>query len=211
MSAKPSHFHLISQLITVILVAASFYGVSRFARGTDSFMAGMVIYWTILLLQIYLAEGKSTMKSVKSMLTGKSTSLRISSMCYLPSALVFITVFRPHLSNIHFPLLLTTTGIGLLNGLLEEIYWRGQIYRMKRRSIIISSTMLFAANHASFLFFSIDYQGGALNLIGGPLIMGTIWMFAAVKTESVKHGVFAHQIVNALAFYTMFATSGTHL
>jgi membrane protease YdiL (CAAX protease family) len=70
------------------------------------------------------------------------------------------------------------------------------------------SLILFALFHFSFLVLNFEYQGGVANLVGGALIMGILWYFIAIKTGTIKYGIFAHQLVNAMAFSSLFVLNG---
>ncbi len=67
-----------------------------------------------------------------------------------------------------------------------------------------SSIILFGLFHFSFLMLGLGYQGGATNLVGGALIMGAHWYLVAAKSGTIRYGIFAHQIVNSLAFASLF-------
>ena len=62
--------------------------------------------------------------------------------------------------------------------------------------------------HFAFLRLGLDYQGGALALVGGAAVMGALWTVVAVKTESVRPSIVAHQLVNTLAFSSLFTNNG---
>ncbi|OHD14953.1 MAG: hypothetical protein A2086_11095 [Spirochaetes bacterium GWD1_27_9] len=174
----------------------------------DSLILSLLSYWFyIIIVSLIFAIKDNTLSEKLKSIFGKSNSLLISLICFIPVIGVLIVAFLPIIPNIRLSLLIVGILLGLMNGILEEIFWRGFILaKFKENFIIISiiSVILFSANHSAFLFLKFNYQGGATNLIGGPLIMGALWLFVAKKTSTIKYGIYAHQLVNILAFTSMF-------
>ena len=207
MKPTTSRSYIVNQIATVLLVALSFFLISRVTGKMLSFLVGMLVYWAILIVQLLILDKDISLKAKLLDTLVKSHKLWLSLLCFIPSALVFFVAFLPLMASVNCWLLLLTGFIGLVNGFLEEAYWRGRIYKTPGIWFAIVSTLLFAGNHASFLFFDLTYQGGAPNLIGGPLIMGALWLAVAQKTGTIKYGIVAHQIVNALAFYSLLVAN----
>lgn len=200
--------NIVRQIVTVIVVALACYIISQLTDKVGSFIFGMICYWLILIAQLFIINKTKGLKEWLTEIFSKSKNIWLSLVCFVPSVLVLIVAFIPLIISFDISILLTTLLIGLVNGFLEECYWRGSIYKESGLILAVISTILFAANHGAFLFFDISYQGGAPNLIGGPFIMGAIWIFAAKKTMTIKYGILAHQIVNTLAFYSLFIANG---
>jgi hypothetical protein len=199
---------VLQQLTTVILAAISFFFIAQVTTGLNSFRAAMAAYWVILVIQIAWAnKGRNCMSLLLQEILNRSNAPRLSLLCFVPSALVFFVAFVPLIAKLKPTVLMTVILIGLVNGLLEEIYWRGSVYKRKDVGLTLSSLALFALNHGAFLFFNLNYEGGAANLIGAPLIMGSAWMALAKKAGTIKFGILAHQLVNIFAFYALFVSN----
>mgnify|MGYP000986881018 CR=1 FL=1 len=204
---KSSKRTLISQTVLIVINTLIFFVLSSFLHGLLSFIVPFCIYWLLLLLSIYLLKNKqSIIPSFRELLQKNRNALSII-IGYIPAILVIAVTIIPLKNEINIRLLTIAILIGLINGFIEEIFWRGSVYKNQNKLLSILSTALFAINHVGFLFLNIMYQGGAVNLIGGPLIMGFIWVYAAKKSSSLTHVIIAHQIVNTFAFYSTFCNN----
>jgi membrane protease YdiL (CAAX protease family) len=106
-----------------------------------------------------------------------------------------------------------TTGLiilvlSIINGTIEEIYWRGlylRKYKEKPYIILIVSTLLFALMHLSFLAIEgMTYKGGVFALVGGALVMGLLWSYISLKLNTIRYCIAGHIFVNIFAFTGLF-------
>jgi len=201
---KSSINTLFFQIMLVAINTFIFLLLSFSLQGLMSFIAPFCIYWLLLIISFFYLKSNQKIISSFQELFKKSQNALASITGYIPAILVLAVTIIPLTNELNFRLLTIAIVIGLINGFLEEVFWRGSIYNIKNKSVLILSTVLFALNHCGFLFLNIKYQGGAANLIGGPLLMGFIWLYAAKKNRSLTHVIIAHQIVNIFAFYSTF-------
>jgi len=196
------------QFVTVIFAASIFYFTGKIDNRLCSYAVSMLLYWALLSAQILLLKGRGVSFS-RSLLpmTAKGSGAMFSLAAFIPAILVFIAAFLPVIGRFDPPLFALALAIGFFNGIIEEIYWRGTAYRFAGLPAVIAGTLLFSVNHSAFLFLDFNYQGGAVNLIGGPLIMGTIWIAVARKTGTIRYCIIAHQLVNLFAFYSLFVSN----
>lgn len=101
-------------------------------------------------------------------------------------------------------LFLTVLIYAILNGSIEELFWRGtfhNIYGSDRVRSYLLPTILFTCWHFSLLFANgMSYHGGALALVGGAGVMGLIWGLTMYKTRNIKLVIVAHVMSNFFAF-----------
>jgi hypothetical protein len=99
-------------------------------------------------------------------------------------------------------------SISIVNGTIEEIYWRGlylRVFKENHYFILIVSPLLFALMHGSFLAIKgMAYHGGVSALVGGALFMGLLWSFVSFKLNSIRYCIVGHVLVNVFAFTGLF-------
>jgi len=199
---------LLLKFFTVIVTAVLFYFTGRIANRLCSYTLSMTLYWVILSMQIPLLMGRgfSLRQNLLSMTANRGGRL-LTVAAFSPALPVFIAAFLPLIGGFNLPMFALALAIAFFNGIIEEIYWRGTAYRFSTLAPVIAGTMLFSLNHGAFLFLDFKYQGGALSLVGGPLIMGTIWAAVARRAGTIRYCIFAHQLVNLFAFYSLFVSN----
>ena len=180
----------------------------------DSFVFAMMAYWTFLVVAtiISIRVDREIGKNLFELL-GPTKSFLFSALAFIPALGVFFVAALPILGSLKLVIMIAGILIGSLNGILEEIFWRGlaiaNLKEFKNHLFVASiSLVLFAVFHFSFLMLSLNYQGGAINLVASALLMGALWYFVGLKTGTIKYGIFAHQLVNAFAFSSLFVLNG---
>ena len=136
----------------------------------------------------------------------------ISLAAFIPVLGVFFVSFLPNASKLTFStgaLLIFTV---LLNGAIEELYWRGLYlleYPNDTRIGFFFSLLLFGAWHVS-LWFARDvvYKDGFIALVGGAYGLGLIWTWVARSNGNLKAVIPAHILVNLFAFTALFVDNG---
>ncbi|MCP5084478.1 MAG: CPBP family intramembrane metalloprotease [Alphaproteobacteria bacterium] len=102
-------------------------------------------------------------------------------------------------------------AFGLVNGVLEEFFWRGAYLEQGRgdAAFQLLGVGLFTAWHVPLIFaHGITYPGGAGALVGGALGMGLFWSFIAARRKSIGWPVVSHVLTNMVAFIGFFALDG---
>lgn len=185
--------------------------LSRVFNPLDSYICAFLAYWGYLAIvsYIFLSKNKVFLQKV-SLLLKKSNSISLSVVSFVPVIAVFFVAFVPSLSGISLRIVSVAFFIALFNGPIEELFWRG--FSIANDSdkwfFPIFSTIIFGIYHSSYLMLDITYKGGAINLVGGSLFMGLIWVIVSRKTHSIKSSILAHQLVNLFAFSSMFELNG---
>lgn len=99
---------------------------------------------------------------------------------------------------------------GLVNGTLEEFFWRGAYLSQGRGDarFQLLGVGLFTLWHVPLaLAHGVTYQGGSLALIGGALGLGLFWSFIAYRTNHIGWPVVSHALTNAIAFIGLIAAN----
>jgi uncharacterized protein len=218
-------YPLIHKLVVPLLQFAALpYGLSVFHllgssySGFTAFVLAMIAYWAYLALATttVLSIDREVASSLVAMF-GSSDSVAWSVVAFIPILGVTFVSFLPVATSLTAPILIAATTIAVLNGAMEEIFWRGillcsveqgsgAVPRASGSAFRIAWGLgCFTAFHFAFLDLGLDYQGGAPNLVGGAALLGILWYVVVKKTRSLRAAIAAHQLLNVLAFASMFA------
>lgn len=99
---------------------------------------------------------------------------------------------------------------GLVNGTLEEFFWRGSYLSRGRGDARFQmlGVGLFTLWHVPLaLAHGVTYQGGSLALVGGALGLGLFWGFLAYRTNHIGWPIVSHALTNAIAFIGLIAAN----
>ncbi|NCA80961.1 MAG: CPBP family intramembrane metalloprotease [Sphingobacteriia bacterium] len=125
-------------------------------------------------------------------------------LAFVPVIATFFVAFLPTIRYITTDLLLVLLIYSLLNGCMEELFWRLTFNRIFGNSILqayIIPTVIFSCWHIALLFANgVCYHGGAFALIGGAAMMGAIGGLVMFKTKSIRIVIVAHVLANFFAF-----------
>ena len=114
----------------------------------------------------------------------------------------------------HIPALVVPAALmfALVNGVLEEFFWRGAYLEQGRGDLRFQllGVGLFTAWHVPLVFANgIIYPGGGAALVGGALGMGLFWSFIAARRDRIGWPALSHVLTNAAAFIGFFALNGS--
>lgn len=109
---------------------------------------------------------------------------------------------RPYAS-----LIAIAVSVALINGPLEELAWR-RTFRANSGgglSFELLGLLLFSAWHVPLLAtHGVDFDHGALGLVGGAAVLGGMWVMITRATNSVGWPMVSHALVNMAAFIPHF-------
>jgi len=131
---------------------------------------------------------------------------------FIPAFGVFFVSFLPNVAKLTLSTGALLMGMVLLNGLIEEFYWRGLYlleYPDNTRIGFILAWILFGAWHISLWFArGMIYKDGFLALVGGAYGLGLIWTWVARSNRNLRAVVPAHILANLFAFTALFVDNG---
>jgi membrane protease YdiL (CAAX protease family) len=131
---------------------------------------------------------------------------------FFTSGRLFFVAFLPNIEILNLKTGLIILGISIINGTVEEVYWRGlylREYKENRFILLIVSPLLFASMHSSFLLIKgMNYQGGVFALVGGAFLMGLLWSYVSFRLNNIRYCIAGHIFVNIFAFTGLFVENG---
>jgi membrane protease YdiL (CAAX protease family) len=174
------------------------------------YLFGFGVYWAYALSVTWILTTKEKGYLRSILRTNSKIKYRhlFNAAALLPVPGIFFISFFPNAGRLSLQTGILVLVVAILNGSIEEMYWRGLYLKEYGNSLLIGiilSTFLFATWHFSLWYAKgIEYQGGLLALVGGALIMGLLWSFISRKVKSIKICIIAHIIVNIFAFTGLF-------
>ncbi len=175
---------------------------------TTGYVTGFCIYWFLFCLpvSVYCSGDFRRLREIyrqKSDITARMKTIYYF-IALIPCIATFFAVFKNIAPIAGLQVLNLALVFGMINGTLEEMFWRGIFNKIFNDHLIwayLYPSLFFGIWHiALFLANGIVYQGGGSTLVGGSLFMGCLWGLVAYKTKSVKLVTAAHIITNFFAF-----------
>lgn len=190
---------LYAVLILPVMIAFFCY-FGKYQEKLIRYFAPYGIYLILLLVGIFLfSNGKWEKKRQET----KYTAVYYIA-AFIPVLATFFVAFLPTVSHMSGKLLVMTGIYALLNGTLEELFWRFTFQKVFEGNLLFAyliPTIAFTCWHIALTFANgISYHGGALALVGGAGFMGVIWGFVVYRTKNVRITILAHILANFFAF-----------
>lgn len=204
---------LLSSILTLPIMALVFQFTTGRWGIQSGYFAGFFFYWIYLLLFIvFISKGqKKYFHTLFQLMPIRGTKLVYALLAFLPLIGVFTIKFLPNLPDLTLRIAWLALINAIINGLLEEAYWRGLYWHEYRHHTFIGiglSTFLFGSWHiALYLIKGIDY-GGFWPLVGGAAMMGLIWSICSRKLNGIGLISLAHVLINAFAFTGLYLENG---
>ncbi len=177
------------------------------------YVKAMGIYW-IYIISFTLILSKGDVRKLLFFKGGapSASPLWMKGIPFLPVPGVLFISFLPNVNQISVHKLMVVVFIAVVNGIVEEVYWRGLFLKEFSKSIVFGfwiPSIFFGAWHVSLWFLKgIVYHGGFGALVGGAFIMGLIWSWSSRKLQQIRFGIYAHVLVNIFAFTGLFVDNG---
>ena len=171
----------------------------------QGYLAVMALYWVGYCIPVALLFGRGS-RRVRVTLARSPAWIVITSIA-LPVAVLIAA--RPAMwtgptPGVVAPALMTA----LINGPLEELAWR-RTFRANSDgdlSYELLGLTLFTVWHVPLYFAEgVTFDHGLLGLVGGSLVLGSVWTGMTRWSDSVGWPVVSHTLVNAAAFLPLFA------
>jgi membrane protease YdiL (CAAX protease family) len=190
----------------IVPLAASFWFLTEFFGPLTGYAAGLCFYWALLWALILRT---TTPARRAELLVAHSPGRTITLLLGLPVILLGLVGMAALGDGTLSTGLLLLVALGaIVNGLTEELFWRGALLPEPlpdNRAVILALTLFTLWHVALFAAQGITFPGGPLTLLAGAGALGAIWMAARLQTGTVGAGVLSHVGVNLFAF-THFLT-----
>jgi membrane protease YdiL (CAAX protease family) len=136
----------------------------------------------------------------------------IALAAFLPAVGLFFVSFLPNAARLTLSTGMLLVLMTVLNGSIEELYWRGLYlieYPNSNRIGFLFSWLLFGAWHVSLWFArGILFRDGFLALVGGAYGLGLLWTWSARSSGNLRTVIPAHILTNLFAFTVLFVDNG---
>lgn len=212
--SKTKYLLLGSSIFLLPFTIVVFQLTTRLLGPQQGYLVGFGLYWayalTVALLLARRRKGYLRRLFNRSRLTRQRFLWSI--LCFIPVFGVFFVSFLPNAISLNGKLLLLVLSTAIINGIVEETYWRGlylQEYRDSTRIGLWLATGLFGGWHVSlYLIEGITYHGGFGALVGGAAVMGLLWSYASRRLGDISATSLAHVLVNIFAFTGLYVDNG---
>ncbi|MEM9786734.1 MAG: CPBP family glutamic-type intramembrane protease [Pseudomonadota bacterium] len=192
-------------LAAIPVLAAVFYYATRLMPPLQGYLFGLGIYWFCVLTPLIIWRGGFGNVRYRLILP-QPWLLALNAALILGVCIAAVV----GLQTTPLPLFILTAVAcaAVINGSLEEIFWRGKLLSDDAdRTALSLQLILFVGWHVALLFAGgVVVTGGALGLLGGAAIGGLLWTWARVQTGSVGFNILCHVGLNLFAF-TELATN----
>ncbi|MCX7711394.1 MAG: CPBP family intramembrane metalloprotease [Clostridia bacterium] len=175
---------------------------------TAGYILGFCLYWFAICIPVsfYCSGGWSGLKEIYSQ---KSDIPIINRIAYYLLAGVsclatLFVIFLKVAPNAGMQVLAIAFSFALINGTIEELYWRGTFNKVFEKNIGFAyfyPSVFFGIWHIALFFAKgVVYQGGFASLVGGAFFLGVLWGWVAFKTKSIRIVTAAHILTNFFGF-----------
>jgi len=201
---------LISSLLMLPVTFAWIQLTTTLLGAKWGYVAGLAGYWVYCLLIAWLISG-GKFNYFQSMWDRQHRGkylMWISLLAFIPVLGLFFVSFVPNVAQLTLSTGILLVIVTVLNGLVEELYWRGLYlleYPQDARIGFVLSWLLFGAWHISLWFArGVVYKDGFLALVGGAYMLGLIWTWVARSNKNLRAVIPAHILTNLFAFTALF-------
>lgn len=179
------------------VVAATLTGILPPLAGYATTLA---VYWGLL---VALTLWRLDAARLRALVSYRHPGPAVLALCILP-VLGTAAAALVALASEGFPpawLVLAAALWALMNGTIEEVFWRGALLPRPAGAAPWIALALFTGWHLSLLAArGVDVTGGALGLLGGAAILGAVFTVARLRSGGVTLGAATHIGVNLFAF-----------
>lgn len=205
---------LISSLLMLPITYVWLQLTTSFLGAKWGYVTGLAGYWFYCLIAVWLVSG-GKMNYFKEMWNRQQSGNYvkwISLAAFLPALGLFFVSFLPNAAQLTFATGILLVLVVLLNGSIEELYWRG-LYLLEYTDNFFLGFILpwlfFGAWHISLWFArGVVYKDGFLALVGGAYMLGLIWTWVARSNGNLRVVIPSHILVNLFAFTSLFVDNG---
>lgn len=200
----------VAVLGAIPVLCLAFWGLTRLLPPLAGYGLGFLLYW----LAIGLVVLRLVPPEERARLTTWRAPGRLLAACGLVPVVVLAWIALGTLEDTAMPaaMLFVIALAALVNGTLEELFWRGALLPRPDAEGALVSLGLFTAWHAApALALGIGLTGGAPALILGALALGAVWTAMRLRTGTLGAAIASHVGVNIFAATDLVARNWPHL
>jgi len=179
--------------------------------GPVGYLLSLCAYWLGFCLPVIFFH----LRRRDSRLFGEKLAWRdwwVPGLLLLQVGMVALMALVPNTAHLTTHAAMLAALVGIINGPLEEIAWRGGFMtRFATRPALGFglSWLLYSASHLPLLLsHGITFDGGWMVLLGGAVALGLLWSWIAWRTGSVFWVAIAHALVDIITFWVLFDRNG---
>jgi len=191
-------------LVAIPLLAAVFYGLTRMLAPMTGYALGLGLYWALLATALAWRCDAATLRG---WLVVRWPGAWVGTLCVLaPAILLGVGALALYEVPLAAAVLALVVLGAVLNGTLEELFWRGAILPRPGLRAAIAAVVLFTGWHLALLAAQgVTVAGGPMVLLGGAAALGIIWMAARLRSGTPGIGILSHVALNLGAFAELAA------
>lgn len=185
--------------VHVSLVFVVAITVGALATPLVAYLTTLAIYWLLCWLLVVLYNPRIPAVNIAS-----NKHPLFDWLPFVPFLGVLGVAFWKGHSIPPLPVAFTVVCLASFNGFTEEMFWRRLYADSFPSRVMLGFTfplVLFTAWHVALLVIpGVEYDGGALGLIGGAALLGLIWGICYWRNRRFWIVGTAHALVNIVAF-----------
>ena len=190
-------------MFIVFSITTSNFGIEK------GYFLGFIIYWSFCLgiIFIIIKRSRTHLKSLYSFHLNSKKARVYYVFALLPVFGVFIISFLPNMQLLDSRLIFLVLVTSIINGFVEELYWRGLFLTEFKNSVIFglfASTIFFTSWHIALYTINEINYGGFLVLVGGSSMLGLLWSFCTRELNSILFPTLSYILVNIFAFTELY-------
>lgn len=164
------------------------------------------LYWWLfcLPLGLYFSGGRSIWR------VSMRGNFGVIMVTVLIAVVILTLLILRHPQGFPLVVILGALGFALINGPLEELYWRGawlQVYGTSLPMYLLGYGLFVAWHVPLAMMTTIPFQGGVWGLTAGAAGLGAIWAWMAWRTRTIGWSAICHTITNAIVLIPVIATA----
>lgn len=187
-----------------------FWSLTRVLPPLLGYGAAFAVYWLAIgaaILRLLPADDRARLT------TYQSPGRLLGALGLLPVVVVaWVALDTLETSAMPAMMLFVIAIFALVNGTLEELFWRGALLPHPDREGAAVALGLFTLWHvAPALAIGVTLTGGPVTLVAGALVLGAIWTAMRRRTGTLGAAISSHVGVNIFAFSDLVARNWPHL
>lgn len=191
-------------VVALPLFAGAFHLLTGWLGPIAGYASGLALTWLLIGALSFRALDAVT----RGALFVHKRPPRLLGLLALVPVVIVAGIALASLGDSSFPplFLVLVAMLALINGTLEEIFWRGALLPAPDREGVIVGWVLYVAWHLVFVFAQgVEMLGGAAFLLLGAAVMGAIWMALRLNTGTLGPAIASHVAFNLFLFADLAA------